>query len=111
MPCHQPFSRIAAGTARPLSRQSCRASFDDIAIRWPAVAASYLALLTAQLPLTLDMPDPNGNEKHVKLPKARPTGATRPGTIRHGEAPCHRSACSRQEMSTWLVNRPSQWAH
>lgn len=33
----------------------------------------------AQLPLTLDMPDLNGNEKHVKLPRALPTNATRPG--------------------------------
>ena len=39
----------------------------------------------AQLPLTLDMPDLNGNEKHVKLPKALPTNATRPGTIRNGD--------------------------
>ena len=39
----------------------------------------------SQLPLTLDMPDLNGNEKHVKLPKALPTNATRPGTIRNGD--------------------------
>jgi hypothetical protein len=37
------------------------------------------------LPLTLDMPDLNGNEKHVGLPKALPTNATRPGTIRNGD--------------------------
>jgi hypothetical protein len=39
----------------------------------------------AQLPLTLDMPDLNGNEKHVKLPKSLPANATRPGTIRNGD--------------------------
>ncbi len=39
----------------------------------------------ALLPLTLDMPDLNGNEKHVKLPKALPASASRPGTIRNGD--------------------------
>lgn len=39
----------------------------------------------ALLPLTLDMPDLNGNEKHVKLPKALPANASRPGTIRTGD--------------------------
>ena len=39
----------------------------------------------AQLPLTLDMPDLNGNEKHVTLPKALPANPSRPGTIRNGD--------------------------
>ncbi|MBK7793528.1 MAG: hypothetical protein IPJ62_14080, partial [Betaproteobacteria bacterium] len=39
----------------------------------------------SQLPLTLDMPDLNGNEKHQKLPKPLPTNVTRPGTIRNGD--------------------------
>jgi hypothetical protein len=39
----------------------------------------------AMLPLTLDMPDLNGNEKHVTLPKALPANPTRPGTIRNGD--------------------------
>ncbi|HSH90892.1 MAG TPA: cyclophilin-like fold protein [Ramlibacter sp.] len=39
----------------------------------------------ARLPLTLDMPDLNGNEKHIKLPKPLPVNATRPGTIRNGD--------------------------
>ena len=39
----------------------------------------------ALLPLTLEMPDLNGNEKHVKLPKALPAKASRPGTIRNGD--------------------------
>ena len=39
----------------------------------------------AQLPLTLDMDDLNGNEKHARLPKALPASASRPGAIRHGD--------------------------
>ncbi|MDP3761840.1 MAG: cyclophilin-like fold protein [Ramlibacter sp.] len=39
----------------------------------------------AQLPLTLDMPDLNGNEKHAKLPKPLLASAARPGTIRNGD--------------------------
>jgi hypothetical protein len=37
------------------------------------------------LPLTLDMPDLNGNEKHAKLPKALPANPTSPGMIRDGD--------------------------
>jgi hypothetical protein len=37
------------------------------------------------LPMSLDMPDLNDNEKHVRLPSRLPTGATRPGTIRTGD--------------------------
>ncbi len=44
-------------------------------------ARAFLALL----PLTLDMPDLNGNEKHVKLAQALPVSTTRPGTIRNGD--------------------------
>jgi hypothetical protein len=39
----------------------------------------------AMLPLTLGMPDLNGNEKHVTLPKALPANPSRPGTIRNGD--------------------------
>ena len=31
------------------------------------------------------MGDLNGNEKHVDLPRALPTNASRPGTIRNGD--------------------------
>jgi hypothetical protein len=37
------------------------------------------------LPATFDMPDLNGNEKHVRLPRSLPTNAQRPGTIRTGD--------------------------
>lgn len=39
----------------------------------------------AMLPLTLDMEELNGNEKHGKLPYALSTDASRPGTIRSGD--------------------------
>ncbi|MDB5827559.1 MAG: hypothetical protein JWQ73_1779 [Variovorax sp.] len=38
----------------------------------------------AHLPLTLDMPDLNGNEKHAKLAKALPQAVVKPGTIHAG---------------------------
>ncbi len=39
----------------------------------------------AQLPLTLEMSELNGNEKHAELPKPLPADASRPGTIRNGD--------------------------
>jgi hypothetical protein len=39
----------------------------------------------AMLPLSIDMPDLNNNEKHAALPKSLPTNAIRPGTIRNGD--------------------------
>lgn len=39
----------------------------------------------AQLPLTLDMAELNGNEKYADLSQALPTDASRPGTIRNGD--------------------------
>jgi hypothetical protein len=40
---------------------------------------------SALLPLTLDMSELNGNEKHASLPQALPANASRPGTIRSGD--------------------------
>ena len=40
---------------------------------------------TQLLPLTLDMPDLNGNEKHVSLPRPLPVDASKPGTIHAGD--------------------------
>lgn len=39
----------------------------------------------AMLPLSIDMADLNGNEKHAELPKSLPTKVTRPGRIRNGD--------------------------
>ena len=39
----------------------------------------------AHLPLTLDMHELNGNEKHADLVAALPANASRPGTIRNGD--------------------------
>ena len=39
----------------------------------------------AQLPLTLDMSELNGNEKHADLPKPLPAKANRPEPIRNGD--------------------------
>jgi hypothetical protein len=39
----------------------------------------------AQLPLTLEMSELNGNEKHADLRTALPANASRPGTIRNGD--------------------------
>jgi len=37
------------------------------------------------LPLTLDMPDLNANEKHARLPHGLPTDLMKPGTICAGD--------------------------
>jgi hypothetical protein len=39
----------------------------------------------ARLPLTLDMEELNGNEKHARLGQALPANASRPGTIQNGD--------------------------
>ncbi len=49
-----------------------------------AVSAAARAL-AAQLPMTLDMAELNGNEKHTHLPKTLPTNPIRPGAIRNGD--------------------------
>jgi hypothetical protein len=37
------------------------------------------------LPLALDMPDLNANEKHARLPRSLPTNPVRPGTLQTGD--------------------------
>jgi hypothetical protein len=53
------------------------------AITWADNAAARA--FAAQLPLTLDMQELNGNEKYAELPDELPVNASRPGTIRNGD--------------------------
>ena len=55
--------------------------------RFPITLSNNAAAraFVAQLPLTLEMAELNGNEKHAELPKALPAKASRPGTIRNGD--------------------------
>jgi len=52
-----------------------------VALEDNATARAFVQLL----PITLDMPDLNDNEKHVRLPRNLPSNAVRPGTIRTGD--------------------------
>lgn len=45
----------------------------------------------ALLPLTLQMADLDGNEKHAELPQALPRDDSRPGTIHSGDLMLYRS--------------------
>ena len=67
------FSRAFKGS--PMKRAKLRG------VKRNAAARAF----AAQLPLTLDMSELNGNEKHADLPKALPANASRPGTIRNGD--------------------------
>lgn len=62
---------------------------------WMTIAEQRFAITLADtetarafavmLPLSIDMPDLNSNEKHAELPRALPTSAIRPGMIRNGD--------------------------
>src|SRR5687768_2839479 len=53
------------------------------------------------LPLTLDMRELNGNEKHADLPKPLPANASLPGTIRHGDLMLYGADTLFQGLSRW----------
>ena len=56
--------------------------------RWFAITLTDNAAaraFAAQLPMTLEMSELNGNEKHAELRQALPADASRPGTIRNGD--------------------------
>ena len=74
----------AAGAATPENRRVWMTVGErrfSITLADNEAARAFVSLL----PLTLDMPDLNGNEKHVKLPRALPADASRPGTIHNGD--------------------------
>jgi hypothetical protein len=52
-----------------------------VALEDNATARAFVQLL----PMTIEMPDLNGNEKHASLPRRLPAHAVRPGTIRTGD--------------------------
>ncbi len=56
-----------------------------IAVRLPLKTGPAARALGALLPLSLDMAELNGNEKHARLPRALPANASRIGTIRAGD--------------------------
>ena len=87
-----PPSRSLAVTAADASPASVR---QEESRMWMTVGERRFAItltdnaaaraFAAQLPLTLDMSELNGNEKHADLPKPLPANASRPGTIRNGD--------------------------
>ena len=63
---------------------------------WMTIGGTYRFAMTLEdnptarafaqlLPMALDMPDLNANEKHARLPRSLPNNAVRPGTIRTGD--------------------------
>ena len=74
----------AAG-ADPIGQQRIWMSVGEHRVRIKLAGTQAAQALLARLPITLDMPDLNGNEKHAKLTKALPQRAVKPGTIRAGE--------------------------
>lgn len=59
------------------------------------------------LPLSLDMPDLNANEKHVDLPEALPANASRPGMIHSGDIMLYGS----QTLVVFYKNFPSSYSY
>lgn len=51
------------------------------------------AAFKARLPLTLNMPELNGNEKYFNLPESLPVAASHPGTIQAGDLMLYGSDC------------------
>ena len=82
-----PGAAAADATPAPVRQKESR--------MWMTVAERRFAItltdnaaaraFVAQLPMTLEMSELNGNEKHADLPKALPANARRPGTIRNGD--------------------------
>jgi len=83
-----PLPISAADTAPASMRQEESHMWMTIGERRFAITLSDNAAaraFAAQLPLTLDMSELNGNEKHGELPKALPANTSRPETIRNGD--------------------------
>ena len=93
--CEAGESRTSALPATPSTVDAPTAVKPEESRMWMIVGDRRFAItlsdnaaaraFAAQLPVTLDMSDLNGNEKHAELPQALPAEATRPGTIRNGD--------------------------
>lgn len=96
------FSACAAGQylssdlpAKPDANLSAGSIEQEKSHVWMTVGEHRFALtlvdseaahaFAALLPLTLNMAELNGNEKHASLRQKLPTDANRPGTIRNGD--------------------------
>jgi hypothetical protein len=82
-----PGAKAADAASAPASKKESRMWMTVGERRFAITLADNAAsrAFAAQLPLTLDMSELNGNEKHGELPKALPSNASRPGTIRNGD--------------------------
>jgi hypothetical protein len=87
---------VAAFAAEDASRAEGSAPAEEKRSMWMTIGGKHRFAVTLEdnptarafaqlLPLSLDMPDLNDNEKHVRLPRSLPTNAARPGTIRNGD--------------------------
>lgn len=83
-----PSAAPATDTAQPPARPEETGMSITVGERRFAITLADNAsarAFAARLPLTLEMAELNGNEKHADLPQALPTDASRPGTIRNGD--------------------------
>jgi hypothetical protein len=79
---------VAAGAAPPTERPEESRMWMTVGERRFAINLTddpAARAFAAQLPLTLNMSELNGNEKHADLREALPAHASRPGTIRSGD--------------------------
>jgi hypothetical protein len=76
-----PITSPTASQERPRMWMTIGTTRFAVSLEDNPTARAFMQLL----PLTLDMPDLNGNEKHVRLPRGLPANAERPGTIRIGD--------------------------
>jgi hypothetical protein len=79
---------IAGDVAPPTARPEDSRMWMSVGERRFAITLTDNAAaraFAAQLPLTLDMSELNGNEKHADLREPLPANASRPGTIRNGD--------------------------
>jgi hypothetical protein len=87
--CHAGESSIsrpnATGISQEAKEQRMWMTINDRRFAITLADNDAARALAAQLPLTLEMEELNGNEKHAKLPKSLPTNASRPGIIRNGD--------------------------